>query len=527
MRTVNLMRTGAFAPLAIFIFLFATISAVCQTLTAEPPQRAFSESLDPNVRRISTPTSAENPNSGVDQVINDPIVGRTAVEGDATSDPNPAPALPILDVRPKPVSTGVQWDSLIQQSLMFLSVQHGFRFATERGTRDGMRGPFLNGWYESLSSLHGWSDGDPFYVNYLGHPMQGAVSGFIFQANDPKYRAIEFGNNPDYWKSRLRAAAFSFVYSTQFEIGPLSEASLGKIQSTYPQQGFVDHVATPTIGTLWMIGEDALDRFVIRRIEGRTENPWLRMMARGWLNPARSFSNMMRLDVPWRRASRPGVWVYQANDELQRRESERVANHAQDLLPAVDSVKPWKQIAPFEFTVSTIYSAHPDGASGLNCIGGGATAVWNVGPVHSWVADVGGCKLFTFDPALSGDILNYRVGSRWSRRGGRIVPYGQVLVGGKRVTVERIPEEYRDEIRKIEQLPLSQRPPRSDYVDRQQTNGFAFSVGGGLEVPIKKAASLRLASFDYTKAWLPNNSIASYPDSYMVSLGLALRVGTW
>src|SRR5215469_14506968 len=27
--------------------------------------------------------------------------------------------------------------------------------------------------------MHGWSDGDGYYKNYLGHPIQGAVSGYI------------------------------------------------------------------------------------------------------------------------------------------------------------------------------------------------------------------------------------------------------------------------------------------------------------------------------------------------------------
>lgn len=424
-------------------------------------------------------------------------------------------------------SEGVQWTPLLTQSLLFLGVQHGFRFATEAGTREGMRGPFLNGWYQSLSALHGWSDGDPFYVNYVGHPLQGAVSGFLFQANDPKYRAIEFGNNRDYWKSRLRATAFSFAYSTQFEIGPLSEASLGKVQSTYPQQGFVDHVATPIIGTLWMVGEDILDRYVIRRVEGRTENPWVRMMARGWLNPGRSFANMMRLKAPWVRDSRPGVWSYRASEERLRRMREDGQSRSGNFALQENVEPPWKVVAPFEFTIGTRYSAHPRGGSGLNCIGGGATAVWNVGPVHSWVADVDGCKLFTFDPSLSGDILNYRVGSRWSRRGGRVVPYGQVLVGGKRATVESIPADYADEVRAIDRLPKKLRPPRWDYIDRQQANGFALSFGGGLEMPLKPALSLRIASFDYTHAWLAHPGNASYPDSFMVSTGLALRVGTW
>lgn len=424
-------------------------------------------------------------------------------------------------------SEGVQWKPLLSQSMLFLGVQHGFRFATEAGTREGMRGPFLNGWYQSLSALHGWSDGDPFYVNYVGHPLQGAVAGYLFQANDPKYRAIEFGNNRDYWKSRLRAAAFSFAYSTQFEIGPLSEASLGKVQSTYPQQGFVDHVATPMIGTLWMVGEDVLDRYVIRRLEGRTENPYLRMMARGWLNPGRSFANMMRLKAPWVRDSRPGVWAYRASEEHARRVRENVPGSAERSELRGETAAPWKVVAPFEFTIATRYSVHPRGGSGLDCIGGGATAVWNVGPVHSWLADVGGCKLFTFEPSLSGDILSYRVGSRWSRRGGRVVPYGQVMVGGKRATVESIPDDYLDEVRAIDRLPKNQRPPRWDYIDRQQANGFALSIGGGLEMPIKPALSLRLASLDYTHAWISNPGNASYPDSFMVSMGLALRVGTW
>lgn len=309
-------------------------------------------------------------------------------------------------------SEGVQWKPLISQSMLFLGIQHGFRFATEAGTREGMRGPFLNGWYQSLSALHGWSDGDPFYVNYVGHPLQGAVAGYLFQANDPKYRAVEFGNNRDYWKSRLRAATYSFAYSTQFEIGPLSEASLGKVQSTYPQQGFVDHVATPMIGTLWMVGEDVLDRYVIRRLEGRTENPYLRMMARGWLNPGRSFANMMRLKAPWVRDSRPGVWAYRASEEHARRIRENTPGSAERSEFRGETAAPWKVVAPFEFTIATRYSVHPRGGSGLDCIGGGATAVWNVGPVHSWLADVGGCKLFTFEPSLSGDILSYRVGSR-------------------------------------------------------------------------------------------------------------------
>jgi hypothetical protein len=240
----------------------------------------------------------------------------------------------------------VAWGALTRHSMFFLGVQHSFRLATEEGTREGLKGPFFRDWYRSLSSLHGWSDGDPFFVNYIGHPMQGGVSGFIWRQNDPKYRAIEFGNNADYWRSLVRSMAFSFVYSAQFEIGPLSEATIGAIQSRHPQQGFVDHVVTPTIGTLWMLGEDILDRYVIRRVEGRTENVFLRMMVRGWLNPTRSFANLMRFRVPWIRDSRSGIWKYKIEEERVRREAERLAAKQSRQAAREARGDAWDRVAP-------------------------------------------------------------------------------------------------------------------------------------------------------------------------------------
>jgi hypothetical protein len=213
------------------------------------------------------------------------------------------------DERPQ---EGVQWKSLLWQSGIFLGVQHGFRFATEPGTRQELPGKFVKDYVDSVSSIHGWADGDPFYVNYVGHPMQGAVAGYIWVSNDTKYRTAQFGRNSHYWKSRLRATAFSTAYSLQFEIGPLSEASLGNIQKYPPQFGVVDIVVTPTVGLGWQVAEDALDRKVIQPLEraihlGPLDGP-VKMILRGALNPARSFSNAMRLKVPWHRDDRPGVY---------------------------------------------------------------------------------------------------------------------------------------------------------------------------------------------------------------------------
>ncbi|HOL70789.1 MAG TPA: hypothetical protein PKW45_05035 [Bryobacteraceae bacterium] len=200
-----------------------------------------------------------------------------------------------------------QWGPAIRQANRFLAIEHLFRLGTEAGTREGLKGPFFRDYARSVRSLRGWDDGDPFLVNYIGHPMGGAVAGFIAVHNDLRYRRVQFGRSPHYWKSRLRAMAFAAIYSEQFEIGPISEASIGNIQMTPPATGIVDHVITPTAGMGWMIAEDALDRYVVRRFENWTTHPVARILVRGFLNPTRSFSNILRGKYPWYRDDRGGV----------------------------------------------------------------------------------------------------------------------------------------------------------------------------------------------------------------------------
>jgi hypothetical protein len=202
---------------------------------------------------------------------------------------------------------GFQWRSALLQSGAFLGIQHGFRLATEPGTREGLKGPFWRDYRDSVTSLGGWSDGDPFLVNFVGHPMEGAVAGFIQVQNDPQYRRAQFGAS-DYWRSRVRAMGFAALYSTQFELGPISEASIGNVQKGPPRSGgIVDLVVTPTCGTGWLIAEDALDRYLVRRIESWTDSPWVKLIARSSLNPSRTFANVLRLKKPWYRDDRGGV----------------------------------------------------------------------------------------------------------------------------------------------------------------------------------------------------------------------------
>ena len=72
--------------------------------------------------------------------------------------------------KPQTTESAVDWRVVVQPSAMY-----AFRFGTEPGTRSALNGPFWKGYIDSIDNLHGWSDGDQFYVNYGGHPIQGAA----------------------------------------------------------------------------------------------------------------------------------------------------------------------------------------------------------------------------------------------------------------------------------------------------------------------------------------------------------------
>lgn len=199
---------------------------------------------------------------------------------------------------------GVHWKSVMRESGLFLGIQHGFRLATEPSSRGNLKGPFFADYVKSARSVRGWPDGDPPIVNYVGHPMMGAVTGYIFVQNDPRGKAQVFGRDSAYWKSRLRSLGFSAAYSLQFELGPVSESSIGNVGIDGKGHGAVDLVVTPILGLAWQTTEDALDRLVVEKLERRVSNRVLRLSLRSGLNPSRSFANLLRMKVPWYRDTR-------------------------------------------------------------------------------------------------------------------------------------------------------------------------------------------------------------------------------
>ena len=100
------------------------------------------------------------------------------------------------------------WRGLIAQSLFFNAIETSFRLANDDQIRYLVaRKPFWHDYFASMRqyNMHRWNDGDEFLVNYIGHPMQGAVAGYIEIQNDPTGRQQELSATRDYWMSRFRA----------------------------------------------------------------------------------------------------------------------------------------------------------------------------------------------------------------------------------------------------------------------------------------------------------------------------------
>jgi hypothetical protein len=102
--------------------------------------------------------------------------------------------------------------------------------------------------------------------------------------------------------------AFSAGYSLQFEIGPLSEASIGNVGMRRETSGWVDHVVTPIGAFGFLVAEDAIDRYLVQPAEQRVRNRVLRVIIRFAANPARTLSNTASGKYPWSRPDRTLTW---------------------------------------------------------------------------------------------------------------------------------------------------------------------------------------------------------------------------
>lgn len=202
------------------------------------------------------------------------------------------------------------WKPALAQSMAFLAMKHSFRIVFQEKTRREFAGPFFRDWGRSVKNLRGWSDGDNLATNYVLHPMQGAFTGRIFVNNSDNAKKQEFGAKKQYWRSRGKALVWSAVWSTQFELGPISEATIGNV-GLHVKDGrsimtYGDLVVTPVVGTAFLVGEDAIDKYILKNwLEKKSSNKFKIRLLRSLLTPTTSLSNLIRGKVPWKRDHRP------------------------------------------------------------------------------------------------------------------------------------------------------------------------------------------------------------------------------
>lgn len=211
------------------------------------------------------------------------------------------------------------WKGLVLQSMGFLLLQHSVRIgmANDHDMHLLVNKPYWSDYWASIDQFNWrrWNDGDSIPVNYIGHPVEGAIAAYLEIQNNPRDRALQFGNNRPYWMSRLRGTAWAAVYSTQWELGPLGESAIfNQGGFTYPIQckpdcgpdskytnntGWVDLVVTPIVGTFWVVGEDVLDRYVTDPLVQRHPRSFPFLLLRAGANPSRSLANILRGHYPW------------------------------------------------------------------------------------------------------------------------------------------------------------------------------------------------------------------------------------
>ena len=451
--------------------------------------------------------------------------------------PNPATSDPVNPQDAQLENHGrFRWKPALGESLLFTGIMHTFNLATEAGTRDALNGHWFRNYTDSVSELRGWSDSDTFMAPYVGHPIEGSIFGFIERQNDPKYRLVQYGDGREYWISMFRSMAYSAVWHTQWKIGPASEASIGNVM-LHASPGFITLVDTPTLGFVTTFAEDVADRYLIMGLENRTDNRMVIILARSFLNPGRTFANMMAFRPPWVRDTR--LNLFGDNYLVRQALLEDYKNGVGDK-PFIFVKDAWKPAgvefnktrpkeADIELTAFPYYESFLGGGS---CIGGGGQGAARLNPKLQFIGEVSGC-LVMHQPQyeMSADSLFYGSGFRYTPRADRkFSPFAEVLFGGRKVTYEIDNLALKDQLLKEWNNgngTLPHYPKRSDWSWQTAENGPSIAVGGGFDWVVTRPFAWRILDVQYTHSWMDDVYRVRPQDGIKISTSAVVRIGTW
>lgn len=190
-----------------------------------------------------------------------------------------------------------------KEALFFVFTLQGLRFLDGDIRCGGVCGKFWDKWGSAFSNLDRWPDGDSPETNYLEHGwIEGATFISVYMQNnayckngEDKIKIL----SKQYLKTIGKATLFAGVWSTEFEIGPISESTIGP--DRYNKNGIVDYIITPVGGALTATGELIIYRkatvpmlrskYRVVRVLGKVSST---------LTPGRSFANLMRGKPPWK-----------------------------------------------------------------------------------------------------------------------------------------------------------------------------------------------------------------------------------
>jgi len=231
---------------------------------------------------------------------------------------------------------------------------------------------------------------------------------------------------------------------------------------------------------------------------------------RGGANPSRSLANVISGQWPWARPRGHGEDLLAVRPNKPPRQ-----DHEPELRPGV---------APFEFAANAYGFVGSTGS----CAGGGATAAFRIGPEWQIVADVNGCKMNALQKNLTGDLLTYMAGARWTPRiSSRLVPYFQILAGGNKVTQELIFPDQEAYLNGLAKSTGSPPPDYNQYTRQFEHDGFAMAAGIGLDIHFNRALGFRLIGLEYVRSWTYDLPGFASPNGFQLKTGIVLRMGTW